>query len=154
MRDEPKYRLPWSSGVSRFVAQGNFSFTSHRHLHAHAWDFVMPIGTPVLAARDGEAFGVVDSFDGIGWDSNLVEVRHEDGEISVYAHIQQGSALVDVGDHVVVGQELARVGMVGMTLFPHLHFVVLNAVRSASVPVSFFDVEGGYPEPGWFVAGD
>ena len=151
VRDEAKYRLPWKSGVARFVAQGNFSFTSHRHLHAHAWDFVMPIGTAVLAAREGEVVRVVDFFDGIGWDSNSVEVRHEDGEISVYAHIQRGSAVVDVGDQVVAGQPLATVGMVGMTLFPHLHFVVLNPDRTASVPASFLDVEGGYPKPGWFV---
>lgn len=47
------YKLPWKAGVSRFVSQGNRSFTSHRDLHFYAWDFWMAIGTEVLAARAG-----------------------------------------------------------------------------------------------------
>lgn len=30
------YKLPWQAKVSRFVSQGNVSFTSHRDLHRHA----------------------------------------------------------------------------------------------------------------------
>jgi hypothetical protein len=60
------YKLPWKVGVTRFVAQGNRSFTSHRDLHKFAWDFVMPNGTQVLAARDGVVTEAIDSCEGIG----------------------------------------------------------------------------------------
>src|SRR5688500_11949621 len=38
-RESSPYKLPWKAGVSRFVGQGNRSFTSHRDAHLYAWDF-------------------------------------------------------------------------------------------------------------------
>src|SRR5688572_24842946 len=84
------YRLPWRTGTRRFVAQGNRSFTSHRDAHLHAWDFVMAIGTEVLAAREGDVVEVEDRWDGIGLASNFVAVEHEDGTRALYAHVRQG----------------------------------------------------------------
>ncbi len=144
------YKLPWKAGVSRFVAQGNRSFTSHRGFHFYAWDFVMPIGTEVLAARDGKVAKVQDSFDGIGLDSNVVEVTHEDGERSAYAHIRHNGALVKVGDLVRQGQPIALSGMVGQAPGPHLHFLVINKEGTSSIPISFNDVPGGVPLAGRF----
>jgi murein DD-endopeptidase MepM/ murein hydrolase activator NlpD len=146
-REPAKYRLPWRAGAKRFVAQGNNSFTSHRGLHKYAWDFVMPTGTEVLAARDGEVVRVEDNHDGIGLLSNYVVIQHEDGERSGYAHIRKDGALVKVGDPVKRGQPIALSGMVGQTLFPHLHFYVMNEKETESLPVSF---EEGVPEAGRF----
>ena len=144
------YRLPWKAGVSRFVAQGNRSFTSHRDFHLYAWDFVMPNGTEILAARDGRVREVEDSFDGIGLKSNFLIIEHEDGERSAYAHIRQSGALVKVGDQVKQGQPVALSGMVGQTIFPHVHFYVINKEGTSSIPISFSEVPGGVPMAGHF----
>lgn len=144
------YVLPWQAGVRRFVAQGNRSFTSHRDGHEHAWDFVMAQGTPVLAAREGKVLEVEDGLDGIGPRANFVIVEHVDGTRAVYAHIRLRSAKVRVGESVAQGQTLALSGMVGQTIFPHLHFVVLGKEGKISLPIAFRDVPGGVPLAGRF----
>lgn len=142
------YKLPWSAGVTRFVAQGNQGFTSHRGTHRFAWDFIMPNGTQLLAARGGQVSEVKDEWYGIGLNSNFIAVDHEDGLRSVYAHIQFGSALVKVGEIVRQGQPIALSGMVGQTVFPHVHFYVTNKEGTLSLPISFADVPGGVPLAG------
>lgn len=142
------YKLPWKGGVSRLVAQGNQSFTSHRDFHRYAWDFVMPSGTPILAARAGKVSEVEDSYDGIGLKSNYLIVKHEDGESSGYAHIQNKGSLVKVGDVVSQGQPIALSGVVGQTIFPHVHFYVINSEGTSSLPISFQEVSGGVPLAG------
>ncbi len=144
------YKLPWRAGVSRFVSQGNRSFTSHRDLHFYAWDFVMPLGAEIVAARDGKVIKVVQNFSGVGLDPNYIWIQHEDGEISNYGHIRKNSALVSEGEDVLSGQPIALNGMVGQTTLPHVHFVVFNKEATESIPVSFADVPGGVPFAGHF----
>ncbi len=144
------YKLPWESGVKRFVSQGNRSFTSHRGDHQYAWDFWMTVGTKVLAAREGRVVEVEDHFDGIGFYGNYVKIQHSDGTRAFYAHIQYKGAVVRVGDSVFQGQLIAYSGMVGQTINPHLHFVVLNGDETKSLPISFSDVAGGVPLAGHF----
>jgi murein DD-endopeptidase MepM/ murein hydrolase activator NlpD len=152
-RETSAYRLPWRAGVSRLVAQGNRSFASHRGGHLRAWDFWMPIGTDVLAARAGKVVEVEDRLDGIGLRSNFVTVEHDDGTRAIYAHVRRGSATVRVGDDVLRGQVIAASGMVGQTVFPHLHFVVTTHDGAASLPISFADVPEGVPLAGhWYTS--
>lgn len=143
------YKLPWKAGIERFVAQGNRSFTSHRGSHLYAWDFVMLNGTEILAARAGRVVEVTDHFDWIGLNSNVLLIEHEDGERSGYAHIRYKSSLVKVGDLVKQGQPIALSGMVGQTIFPHVHFYVLGKT-GLSIPITFSDVPGGIPLAGHF----
>lgn len=147
---ESPYKLPWAGGVTRFVAQGNRSFISHRGTHRFAWDFVMPNGAQILAARGGQVNEINDKWDGIGINSNFISVEHEDGQRSLYAHIRRNGALVKVGDLVKQGQPIALSGMVGQTAFPHVHFYVMNKEATSSVPISFSDVQGGLPLAGRF----
>jgi murein DD-endopeptidase MepM/ murein hydrolase activator NlpD len=142
------YKLPWRSGATRFVVQGNRSFTSHRGSHLHAWDFWMAVGTEVVAAREGNVADVADQWDGVGLDSNFVAIEHDDGTRAVYAHIRRSGAVVKIGERVRQGQLVAYSGMVGQTLFPHLHFVVQSRDGSASLPISFSDVRDGVPFAG------
>lgn len=141
------YQLPWQGGVRRFVAQGNRSFVSHRGSHLYAYDFWMPIGTVVLAARGGTVTRVEVDHDGLGALSNYVKVEHPDGTSAMYAHIRKDGALVKQGESVRQGQPLAYSGMVGQTLYPHLHFVVVGPNEQA-VPVTFSDVQNGIPLAG------
>lgn len=142
------YKLPWQAGVTRILSQGNRSFTSHQGLHFYAWDFVMPIGTKILAAREGTVIKIEQSFSSIGLKGNYLLIRHADGQVSGYFHIQHSGALVRVGDQVKQGQEIALSGMTGQTTLPHLHFLVFNPEQTASIPVSFQDVESGVPLAG------
>jgi len=144
------YYLPWKSGDKRFVAQGIRSFGSHRGLHTFAWDFVMPIGTSILAAREGRVIEIVDQLDGIGPKSNYIYIEQPDKTVACYAHIKKNGALVKVGDYVKRGQEIAKSGMVGQTFFPHLHFYVLNQEMTLSMPISFRDISIGVPLAGKF----
>ncbi len=147
--DSP-YKLPWKSGVSRFVSQGNRSFTSHRDQQLFAWDFWMTIGTEVVAARSGVVIKIEQDFDGIGLNSNYVTIEHEDGTRALYAHIKKEGAVVKIGDHVEQGQLIAYSGMVGQTINPHLHFVVFNKEETQSLPIVFADVADGVPLAGQF----
>lgn len=144
------YKLPWKSGDIRLVAQGNRSFTSHRGLHHYAWDFVMLNGTEVLAARAGRVVEVEDTYDWIGPHSNFVKIEHVDGQRSGYFHIRYKSSKVLVGDEVKQGQTIALSGMVGQTIFPHLHFAVFNREETQSLPITFSEVRRGVPLAGQF----
>lgn len=144
------YKLPWQEGVEHFVSQGNKSFTSHRDLHLYAWDFWMPIGTKILASRSGKVIKVIDHFDGIGIESNLIKIEHLDKSKALYAHIKKHGSLVKEGDNILQGQVIALSGMVGQTINPHLHFVVFNKDETESIPISFSDVDGGVPLAGHF----
>ena len=53
-----RYRMPFGGGAPRRLSQGANGKYSHRG--EYAFDFLMPIGTPVLAAREGIVVWVVD----------------------------------------------------------------------------------------------
>jgi Peptidase family M23 len=53
---------------------------------------------------------------------NYVVVDHGGGGSALYGHLQQHSAAVTLGRKVHQGQLLARIGVSGSSLMPHLHF--------------------------------
>ncbi|MFM1920653.1 MAG: hypothetical protein RLZZ303_2287 [Candidatus Hydrogenedentota bacterium] len=146
--DSP-YLLPWSGGETRFCIQGNRAVVSHRGWETFAYDFTMPVGTPVRAARAGEVVQVVQEHDGNGyqWPNNRVAIRHEDGTIGHYLHIKRNGSRVQVGDRVEQGQVICESGNVGNSMLPHLHFHVTNAERNATLPISFADVDSDQGVP-------
>ncbi|MGE0432682.1 MAG: peptidoglycan DD-metalloendopeptidase family protein [Planctomycetota bacterium] len=92
-------------------------------------------GTDVLAARDGIVVRAVDHWPdqprtgvpevGDATPANRVVLRHADGEMTEYTHLQSGSLQVKRGDRVRAGQVLARVGCSGpRPVVPHLGFRV------------------------------
>lgn len=136
------YLLPWTGGETRFCIQGNRAVVSHRGWEEHAFDFVMPVGTDVRAARAGTVVKVVVEHDGNGrnWPNNRVVVRHEDGTLAEYLHLKKDGSYVKVGDAVAQGQVIAASGNVGNSMLPHLHFHVTDAERSTTLPITFKDV--------------
>ncbi|HEX6041438.1 M23 family metallopeptidase [Longimicrobium sp.] len=60
---------------------------------------------------------------------NFVVIDHGNGEMSVLAHLQQGSVAVRVGDEVGEGDVVARVGSSGSSLFPHLHYQLVTGTQ-------------------------
>ena len=81
-------------------------------------DLAAPLGTPIVAAQDGE---VIDAGPASGF-GNWVRIRHDDGTITVYGHMQ--TIDVTVGQHVTAGQKIAGVGNLGFSTGPHCHFEV------------------------------
>jgi murein DD-endopeptidase MepM/ murein hydrolase activator NlpD len=84
---------------------------------------------PGADARDPKGFGI------------HVALRHADGRVSWMLHMQPGSVLVSIGEHVRVGTPIGKIGFTGDSLFPHLHYTVTDAVSypSQGVPSYFKD---------------
>jgi murein DD-endopeptidase MepM/ murein hydrolase activator NlpD len=99
--------------------------TGHSEFHTGV-DIVAPIGTKVMVAAGG-----VVSFSGTMPEyGNVVDVDHDNGLTSRYAHLSK--RLVKVGDVVMKGQLIALVGNTGRTTGPHLHF----EVREKGIPLN------------------
>ncbi len=79
-------------------------------------DIATSAGSPIYAA-DG---GTVSFADFDGTYGNIVIVDHDNGEQTCYAHCD--TMLVQVGDHVFQGQQIATVGTTGRTTGAHCHF--------------------------------
>jgi murein DD-endopeptidase MepM/ murein hydrolase activator NlpD len=95
-------------------------------------DIANNVGTPIVAAKDG-----VVSFS--GWHSGgygyLVTISHDDGSRSLYAH--NSRLLVQPGDPVRQGDQIALMGSTGRSTGPHLHFEIHPAGRGAANPLQF-----------------
>ncbi len=89
---------------------------TYAHYH-DGLDLAAPLGTPVLAAADGQVIEAGTASDG----AVVVGIRHADGSETRYAHLQAGLP-VRVGEAVHAGEVIGRVGMTGNTTGPHLHF--------------------------------
>jgi murein DD-endopeptidase MepM/ murein hydrolase activator NlpD len=81
-------------------------------------DIAAPAGTPIYAADDGVVI-FVGHLHGYG---NVVILQHSGGYATVYGHNQ--SNLVNQGEHVARGQEIAEMGTSGRASGPNLHFEV------------------------------
>ena len=157
------YRYPWKSGDARTVRQGNNNASgSHKGDQAYAFDFVMPAGTQIRAARDGVVEWLQENLTATydetqpttptnkpftngtldNW-GNALRIRHAGGFTSWYFHIQPNGVLVNVGDTVQRGQPIALSGNTGRSTEPHLHFQVQADSKEwgQSVPITFGNCE-------------
>ena len=93
-------------------------------------------GVDVVAAADGKVLRVRDgvedvSITGRGRESvantecgNGAVVDHGNGWETQYCHMAKGSLAVKPGDAMKAGDRIGRIGLSGMTEFPHLHFTL------------------------------
>ncbi|MCT7964608.1 LysM peptidoglycan-binding domain-containing M23 family metallopeptidase [Laspinema sp. D1] len=99
-------------------------------------DIAGPTGTPIYAA----ATGVVIT---AGWNSggygNLVEIEHPDGSVTLYAHNHR--IMVQEGQQVEQGQQVAEMGSTGFSTGPHLHFEIHTAGQGAVNPMALLPPE-------------
>ena len=141
-----EYILPYLVGMSVLMNQGNCGqFITHRPMctaintmgqlincgdRRYSYDFALPIGIPVLAARSGVVTLIVDGFSNStnrAGEENIISILHGDGTVGSYLHLSPNSFTVSVGDEVQQGEVIALAGSSGFTGFnnPHLHFNVL-----------------------------
>jgi murein DD-endopeptidase MepM/ murein hydrolase activator NlpD len=178
--DPAGYLLPWPGGQAYRVLQGPYESDalggctsgcgSHQDADGRdAWDFDLPEGTPVLAARSGTVGLVAGSWrpdhcgglaptadappgylfsESMGNQANLVRIDHGDGTSALYLHLNSVEPDVaekaKTGGAVARGERLGRSGRTGLTgCLPHLHFQVEQTVRAdwytTSLPIAFGD---------------
>jgi len=145
------YYPPFPLGLAFPISQGFDGATTHKDPeNQYAVDIVMPIGTPILAARAGTVMEMEDNFHGAAQKerylarSNHIRILHDDGTMAVYAHLQANSLRVREGAQVKRGEWIANSGNTGYSSGPHLHFVIqLNVGMSLeSMPFSFITPTG------------
>lgn len=146
--DSYVYELPFKPGTAHRIVQGYGGMFSHSH--AAALDFAMPVGTAVYAARDGWVFRYKDTSDEGGWGdkyhrkANFIMIRHEDGSVGCYWHLQKNGVLVKEG-YVAKGQQIGWSGATGQVWQPHLHFSVkpiMGYSMDAYIQTRFRTAEG------------
>ena len=151
------YVLPYAVGEEYYMSQ-SYCFSEGGHRNQLAYDFDLPIGAEVLAARSGVVKEVrEDSPDtGRGYgDHNYVFVQHDDGTVAFYAHLMLDGVEVEPGDEVAAGDFLAFAGNSGLTGGPHLHFGVYQGWpprEGYDVPVNFRSASGQHDARGGLAA--
>ncbi len=93
-------------------------------------DLANSIGTPIYAVSDGV---VIDAGPTAGY-GMWVKLRHADGTVTLYGHVN--TTMVNIGERVMAGDQIATIGNRGNSTGPHLHFEVLlnGADRIDPVP--------------------
>ena len=127
------YKPPWPLGVEYETNQGNGPDFSHNGNQLYAFDFGVPLGGKLVAARGGVVGDVVENLsknynpcdpatpdaDGPG---NYVRIDHEDGTFGYYVHLKKDTVPLTVGQLVERGDEVGQAGNTGRSCGPHLHF--------------------------------
>jgi murein DD-endopeptidase MepM/ murein hydrolase activator NlpD len=117
--------LPWAAETSFRVTQAHGTF-SHVGINYWAWDFGMPVGTPVLAAHNGVVRMARSDGGGgccdpsCGPQANYVIIERGDGTESAYVHLSE--ALVSPGQVITRGDLVGLSGESGYVCGAHLHF--------------------------------
>ena len=107
-----------TSGFGKRISPFTGESTMHQGL-----DLASPVGTAIFAPADGVVIfsGAKEGF------GNFVMVAHGYGIVTRYGHNAEN--LVQVGQRVGRGEQIATVGMTGQTTGPHLHYeIVLNGL--------------------------
>ena len=125
------FRRPFGVGTKKYYSSGAGHF---------AYDYLTPMGTDVLAVRDGF---IIDCNDGVvssspwanfsGEPSNwiLLGYRNLLGQKRTvyYQHLSKG-LLVKKGDRVRAGQHIANTGNSGNSSGPHCHIHAMKGWRT------------------------
>ncbi|MFO7743755.1 MAG: M23 family metallopeptidase [Psychroflexus sp.] len=124
------YDLPFKTSNKFRISQGYNGLFSHQN--ENSLDFIMPIGTELLAVREGVVIKVIEkNNENCGKEeckkfNNLILIYHPDGTIAKYAHIKKDGSKVKIGDKVSKGQLIGYSGNVGWSTGPHLHLEIFN----------------------------
>lgn len=95
--------------------------TYYSHFH-EGLDITAPGGTPIVAPARGRVVFAGRMMDG----AQVVVLAHDNGLVSLYAHLDGGplAPTVKAGDLVGAGDRIGAVGLTGLTTGYHLHWAV------------------------------
>lgn len=152
------YVLLYPVGTSSELFQAYCNKRGHRG--RLAYDFKFPFGATITAARAGKvivAIGTYRDNDHTPGHNNRVVIRHSDSTLAWYAHLEQHSVGVEVGEMIEVGDTLGLCGLSGRSgKVPHLHFEVFKTNLydyDDADPISFRNVSGEVDEKGMLIPG-
>ena len=113
--------IPSIDPVAGAPIVGCFCYRTYPDVEFHEGvDLGADWGEPVRAA----AAGVVTAASYNGGYGLMVDIDHENGYATWYAHLS--STEVRIGEHVLKGQVIGRVGMTGFATGPHVHYQVMH----------------------------
>uniref|UniRef100_UPI000A6EA030 M23 family metallopeptidase n=1 Tax=Rhodococcus opacus TaxID=37919 RepID=UPI000A6EA030 len=135
----PQRPRTWNRpGTKEFVAPsaGTVTSTMGDGRGHEGIDIANTLGAPIVAVADGE---VIDAGPAQGF-GLWVRIRHDDGTITTYGH--NNDNLVEVGQRVKAGQQIATVGNRGQSTGPHLHFEIEDSDGEIVDPVKWLAKRG------------
>ncbi len=128
------FTLPVTGSISSGFGWRVHPITGQRKLHKGI-DFAAPTGTPIFAAADGIVTYSGWTDDGYG---NVVELRHDNGALTLYAHTNR--VYVSKGQSINKGQAIAEVGTTGRSTGPHLHFEIQPDGKNSVDPMDYLQM--------------
>ncbi|UGT43980.1 M23 family metallopeptidase [Nocardia yamanashiensis] len=152
---------PVEAQMPQIVPQEVLDFLNNLHVEQARPKTVRPVAGPLTSGfgqRWGAAHNGIDFGDGFGapiravTDGTVIEagpasgfglwvrVQQDDGTIGVYGHMQD--ILVQVGQQVRAGDEIATVGSRGYSTGPHLHYEVHTAPGAPVDPIPWLAGRG------------
>ena len=108
------------SATGQFVWPIGGVITQRYQWYHRGVDIATAHGTPILAADAGQV--IVAGWPDSGGYGNRVEIDHQNGYITLYAHLSRVD--VTVGQRVNKGDRLGLEGSTGRSTGPHLHFEI------------------------------
>ena len=153
--DEVTYSLPIDENSRWELGQEfNGEYSHHDEQNRFAVDFIVPVGTPVLAARAGVVMETIANYDTGGRNAkiyagraNFIRILHDDGSMALYAHLKESGILVSIGQRVGLGEPIGYSGNTGFSSGPHLHFAlqINTGMRLVSIPFKMVGPQGFLP---------
>ena len=150
--EQSSYVLPYPVDTSHYLSQTYCS--NWGHSGRLAYDFKMRLGEVITASRGGtvvETKAHYSDRDHTPGHNNRVLVKHSDGSIAWYAHLQESSIFVSVGDSIGPGDTLGLCGQSGRSgNILHLHFEVFASRPydySDAIPITFRNISNSQ-QPG------
>lgn len=116
------YICPIPGKSKRNITTGYYGYVGHTGV-----DFACAGGTPIVAVKAGKvvtskalvrANGTYKSY------GEYIVIDHQDGTMTLYAHMQPNSRMVTERQYVSQGQQIGKVGTTGNSTGNHLHFEV------------------------------
>ncbi len=156
------YIHPFQRGIeihAKKPPEGRYAHENHPESR-YAIDFLLPLGTPIIASCKGKIIFVKHDSDRyirnisemetmsmeelIGFAAkytNFVCIYHNDDTFTEYVHLDSRSVVAE-GQEVEQSQVIGYCGISGLTTEPHLHFNRFKVVEEkvVSIPVEFSDM--------------
>lgn len=125
-----QYTAQTVAPIPGVVGEGNFMWpTSGRISQKYYWyhqavDIANRDGPPVVASQSGSVITAGYNRGGYG---NYVVIDHGNGYKTLYAHLRNGSIVVNLGQKVSQGQVIGTMGSTGRSTGTHLHFEIIGS---------------------------
>ena len=107
---------------------------SNKHKFHDGHDFSSRYGSDVFSTANGRVR--ISKY----WGSfgNYIEIDHGNGYVSAYGHLSTRD--VKIGDKVIRGQKIGKVGNTGRSTAPHLHYEIKYRNKAIDPSEFYFDI--------------